>query len=63
MASKAAGGKNKKQGRMKVWCKNYATRQQRERNKTRRLIRHLKVHGGDMVAEASLKALPKFNKL
>lgn len=57
MATKV-GGNSKKKGRMKAWCQAYAGRQQRERNKARRLIRHIKRYPWDAEARATLAALP-----
>lgn len=63
MANKTkVGGNSKKKGRMKAWCAAYSGRQQRERNKTRVLTRHLRRFPDDLAAAATLAALPKFNK-
>lgn len=50
--------KGRKHGRNKSACQLYRGRQQRERNKARRLVRHLKKFPADNVAVAALKALP-----
>lgn len=46
------GRKNRKWGRNKDWCKAYAARGQREKNKVVRLRKHLKSNPNDPVARA-----------
>ena len=41
------GNKNKKYGRNKAKCARYAANHKRERNKVRRIRRHLKQHPND----------------
>lgn len=48
--AKAAGGKNRKYNRNKRWCEQYANDHRREKNKARRMKRHLKRHPEDLVA-------------
>jgi len=57
MSSKAAGGKNKKHGRNKDWCKAYSLRKQRERNKIKRLARHLARFPSDRRADSKIDVL------
>lgn len=45
--------KGRKHGRNKKWCENYRNRGQRERNKLRRLVKHLTRHPGDRCASAA----------
>lgn len=52
------GGNNRKKGRMKVWCQAYANRQQRDRNKARRLAKHLRSNPWDDEARQKLMSLP-----
>lgn len=42
---------NKTHGRNAAWCKAYRLRGQREKNKLKRLARHLSHHPGDKCAE------------
>lgn len=53
------GKKNRKHGRNKKQCELYRNQQTREKNKARRLKKHLSRHPGDIGAEAILKDLPK----
>ncbi len=43
--AKAAGGKNRKYGRNQKWCDAYKARQQREKNKITKLMKHFKRYG------------------
>ena len=52
---KDKGGKNKKYGRNKDWCATYRARQTREKNRVRRLRRHIKNFPNDAQAIAALK--------
>ena len=52
MASKKiAGGKNRKHGRNKIWCDAYRKRGQREKNKAKKVLKHLAQHPNDNVAK------------
>lgn len=62
-AKSSQGGKSRKKGRNMKACAAYRNSQTRERNKTRRLLRHLKRFPDDAVASICLKGLPKFNRL
>ena len=44
----------KKAGRNKDWCKAYRTRGQREKNKLRKLKKHIARHPNDLVAKKAL---------
>ena len=57
MASKAAGGKNRKYGRMKKWCERYRIRKTKERNQLRRVSRHAARHPNCKVAATKIKVL------
>jgi hypothetical protein len=57
-ANAKAGGNNRKKGRMLAWCQSYKNRQQRERNKARKLAKHLRREPNDAVSRAVLMALP-----
>lgn len=50
--------KGRKIGRNKDWCKAYRNRNQRERNKVKKLLRHFKRYG-----TASAPAVHCFNEL
>lgn len=55
-------GGARKYGRNKISCANYRSMQQRERNKGKRLLRHLKRYSmamADTCAIAALKKLPQ----
>lgn len=52
-----AGKKNRKYGRNKKWCEVYRMRSQRERNKVRKLARHLKKYPHDATAKKALRSL------
>ena len=56
MASKS-GGNARKINRNIKWCQNYRSLGTRERNKQRRLIRHLKRYTHDKVATKALVTL------
>lgn len=47
------GKKNRKHGRNKEWCKAYAACGQREKNKVKRINKHLAKHPKDAVAKAA----------
>lgn len=51
------GKKNRKVGRNAAWCLAYRNSGRRERNKARRLRRHLSAFPGDRIAEAGLARL------
>jgi len=51
------GKKNRKHGRNKVWCAQYRMRGTRERNKIRKLKRHLKKYPNDSVAKGLLGSI------
>lgn len=51
------GKKNRCHGRNKDFCKSYAARGQREKNKKVRLRKHLAKHTGDKVAQAAFDRL------
>lgn len=58
-----SGKKNRKYGRNKAFCLLYRSRQQRERNKGKRLVRHLNRHPLDFSAMSSWDLLPvKFQR-
>ncbi len=48
---------NKKHGRSKAWCERYRARGQREKNKLKKIRRHLKKFPGDRAAELKRKEL------
>lgn len=48
----------KKHGSNKPSCQAYRLRQQRERNKARKLAKHMKRFANDLVALAAYSALP-----
>lgn len=56
---KSKGKKGRKMGRNLVWCANYRNQQTREKNKARKIAKHLKIHPGDTDALKVLKTLPK----
>lgn len=45
---------NRKYGRQKIRCQAYAARHQRERNKARRLVKHIAGQPNDKCAAAAL---------
>lgn len=56
MAGKSGkGGGARKIGRSKVKCARYLSRHQREKNKNRRIKKHLKFHPNDKAAEEALR--------
>lgn len=59
MTTKIKGGGARKYGRNKVWCANYRNQQQRERNKAKKLARHIRLCPWDEVARAALAKLPQ----
>jgi hypothetical protein len=58
MASKT--GKSKKMGRNKIVCAAYRNSNRREKNKARRVRRHLLRFPGDLVAKGCLEGLRAF---
>ena len=63
MSNKQKVGRgSRKKGRMKAWCLAYRNRQQRERNKARRLMRHMLRFPDDAIADVALANLPEFNR-
>lgn len=50
MGAKSAKAKGRKIGRNKLTCESYARERRREKNKKRRLAKHLKNHSNDRVA-------------
>lgn len=48
--ARKTGKKNRKHGRNKLSCDNYRRSHRREKNKLRRLRRHLKAHSNDRMA-------------
>ena len=48
--SRRGGKKNRKHGRFKLKCAAYTARRRYEKNKKRKLLRHLKHHGNDRQA-------------
>lgn len=55
---RSKGKKNRKHGRNKESCNLYRQQNRRERNKARRLARHLRHHPTDNTARAALRGLP-----
>lgn len=53
--SRKKGRKNRKHGRNSVFCKVYKLSHRRERNKAKRLNKHLSRHPGDRCAVQALK--------
>lgn len=51
------GKKNRKHGRNKTFCEQYARENRREKNKRKTLIRHVKDFPNDFVAAKALKAI------
>lgn len=49
-----SGKKNRKHGRNLIWCKAYRSRRQREKNKVKRLRKHMLRHPADHVAAECL---------
>lgn len=61
MASGSAGSnKNRKVGRNANYCKMYSLSHRYERNKAKKLKRHLKRFPGDVCASARLKELAAY---
>ncbi len=54
---KDKGNKNRKYGRARIGCERYRRENRREKNKVRKLRRHLKNQPGDRAALAALKKL------
>lgn len=52
------GGNSRKKGRNKVACQRYKNMMTRERNKARRLVKHLNRFPADLIGAAALRALP-----
>ena len=61
-SKKAKGGKkNRKHGRHAVWCNAYRNRNQRERNKARRLRKHIATFPKDKCPDTcALEALSRY---
>ena len=58
---KRQGGKtNRKLGRNEVKCKRYRAENRREKNKIRKIRKHLKRHINDRLAKRSLQKFIKF---
>jgi hypothetical protein len=55
MASKA--GKSSKAGRNSLECKAYASSHRREKNKLKKLMKHLKLYPDDKTAEMTVAKL------
>jgi len=55
--TRKGGRKNRKHGRFKLKCAAYASSHRQEKNKKRKLLRHLKKHPNDNHAESAVKAL------
>ena len=53
----ADGGKNKKGGRNKEWCKSYALRGTVDKNRLRRLARHAARHPLDEQTDAAVRRM------
>lgn len=53
-------GGNRKIGRNKAWCESYRRRHQRERNKIRKIRKHLKYFSGDKQSKKRLVELRVF---
>ena len=54
--------KNRKYERNKIWCANYRARGQREKNKAKKLVKHLSRHPADTIARnayVAAKASPR----
>jgi hypothetical protein len=51
---KKSGGQ-RKIGRMKVWCAAYKSRNQRNRNKKAKLVKHISKHPNDNTASTALE--------
>lgn len=61
MPSSQGGKGNKKKGRNAAWCLAYKLRNQREKNKVRRLMRYVGRHGHtDLVGLEALRKLQPF---
>ena len=54
MAAHNKGKKNRKIGRNAVKCMRYMIEGRREKNRARKILRHLKSHPNDRAAETSL---------
>ncbi len=59
--SKSSG--SRKHGRNTAWCEAYRRRGQREKNKARKLRKHLEIYPGDFCAKAALKKASTGNLL
>lgn len=59
MTTKIKGGGARKYGRNKITCANYRSQQQRERNKAKKLARHIRACPWDAVAREALSKLPQ----
>lgn len=57
--TRRGGKKNRKHGRNELFCKAYRTRGQREKNKARKLRKHLLRFGDDKVAQGALERLAR----
>jgi hypothetical protein len=57
MAKKQVGGSSGKKGRMKIWCAAYSASHRYEKNKKRKILKHLKKFPADKVAENALTSL------
>ena len=53
------GKKNRKHGRNKAFCQQYRLEGRREKNKARKLAKHLKYQPTDQLAKAAFEALPQ----
>jgi hypothetical protein len=54
MATHKQGKKNRKLGRNKVACAWYRSTHRREKNKIRKILRHLKKHTNDLQAHRTI---------
>lgn len=57
MAKKHSGGGSRKIGRNKIKCELYRTRHTRERNKVRKIFKHIKRHPNNLQAKKRLEQL------
>ena len=57
---KLHSGGNKKKGRNKIWCEFYRREKRRERNKIKKIIRHLRYFPGDRQSRKRLNELTIF---
>ena len=60
MSGKAKSGGGRKIGRHAKWCASYRARKQREKNKLRRVRRHVRGHPGDKAATDKARYLSTF---